>query len=153
MSEKYAEFYELVVLDTNGSRIGGVSQVYLDDATGEPTFVAARSGLFGNKEVLVPLVGAFISDGLMQVPHDADLVKQAPAPRPDRRLEPGTRGGGLRPLRTDLHDREARRRQPGPGCCTEAAEQPPASPEAVPAAQNPATEQPHIHTDEAEPSA
>ncbi|MGI5951438.1 MAG: PRC-barrel domain-containing protein [Brooklawnia sp.] len=80
------ELYKCTVLDASGSRIGGVSQVYLDDATGEPTFVAARVGLFGTKEVLVPLVGAFVSDGLMQVPFLADQVKQGPAPSADRRL-------------------------------------------------------------------
>ena len=73
-----------------------MSQVYLDDATAEPTFVAARVGFFGNKEVLVPLVGAFISDDLMQVPHSADLVKQAPAPSPHRRLSPPPGAGAYR---------------------------------------------------------
>lgn len=88
MTEQFDELYSCTILDAGGSRVGGVSQVYLDDATGEPTFVAVRSGLFGNKEVLVPLGGAFISDGLMQVPFAAELVKQAPAPRADRRLTP-----------------------------------------------------------------
>ena len=88
MADNYDNLYSCTVVDEDGSRIGAVSQVYLDDATAEPTFVAARVGFFGNKEVLVPLVGAFISDDLMQVPHSADLVKQAPAPSPDRRLSP-----------------------------------------------------------------
>lgn len=88
MADNYDNLYSCMVLDEDGSRIGAVSQVYLDDATAEPTFVVARVGFFGNKEVLVPLVGAFISDDLMQVPHSADVVKQAPAPSPDRRLSP-----------------------------------------------------------------
>ena len=88
MADNYDNLYSCTVVDEDGSRIGAVSQVYLDDATAEPTFVAARVGFFGNKEVLVPLVGAFISDDLMQVPHSADLVKQAPAPSPDRRPSP-----------------------------------------------------------------
>lgn len=88
MAEQYEELYSCTVLDAGGSRIGSVSQVYLDDATGEPTFVTARAGLFGNKEVMVPLAGAFVADGLMQVPHTAELVKQAPAPRTERRLTP-----------------------------------------------------------------
>lgn len=88
MADLYDDLYDCTVLDANGSRIGGIGQVYLDDATGEPTFVTARAGLFGNKEVLVPLRGAFVSDGLMQVPFGADLVKQAPAPRADKKLSP-----------------------------------------------------------------
>lgn len=88
MTDLYDDLYDCTVLDASGARIGGVGQVYLDDATGEPTFVTARAGLFGNKEVLVPLKGAFISDGLLQVPFAADQVKQAPAPRSDKKLPP-----------------------------------------------------------------
>lgn len=88
MDERYEELYSCTVFDADGARIGGVHQVYLDDATAEPTFVAARTGLFGNKEVLVPLLGAVIADDQIQVPHSVDLVKQAPAPLPDRHLDP-----------------------------------------------------------------
>ena len=55
MADNYDNLYSCTVVDEDGSRIGAVSQVYLDDATAEPTFVAARVGFFGNKEVLVPL--------------------------------------------------------------------------------------------------
>mgnify|MGYP001243243402 CR=1 FL=1 len=94
MADNYDNLYSCTVVDEDGSRIGAVSQVYLDDATAEPTFVAARVGFFGNKEVLVPLVGAFISDDLMQVPHSADLVKQAPE---RRRRGPSSRPRGRPP--------------------------------------------------------
>ena len=57
MADNYDNLYSCTVVDEDGSRIGAVSQVYLDDATAEPTFVAARVGFFGTKEVLVPLVG------------------------------------------------------------------------------------------------
>ena len=87
MSE-HDDLYNSTVLDANGSRIGGVAQVYLDDATGEPTFVTARTGLFGNKEVCVPLTGAIYADGLIQVPQHAEVIKQAPGPQADRRLGP-----------------------------------------------------------------
>lgn len=87
MSE-HDDLYNSTLLDANGSRIGGVAQVYLDDATGEPTFVTARTGLFGNKEVCVPLTGAIYADGLIQVPQHAEVIKQAPGPQADRRLSP-----------------------------------------------------------------
>lgn len=88
MVEKYDELYNSIVLDADGARIGGVSQVYLDDATGLPTFITAKAGIFGQKEVLISFVGAFASDGFIQVPHDTDLIKQAPGPSPDRHLSP-----------------------------------------------------------------
>lgn len=83
---EHDDLYSATVLDASGVRIGGVSQVYLDNATGEPTFVTARTGLFGNKEVCVPLSGALMADGLIQVPQHAETIKQAPGPGPDRRL-------------------------------------------------------------------
>lgn len=88
MSQPIEELYSCTVLDAEGNRIGGVSQVYLDDATGEPTFVVARAGLFGNREVLIPLTGAFVSDDLLQVPHPAEVIKQAPQPPADQHLTP-----------------------------------------------------------------
>ena len=50
MADNYDNLYSCTVVDEDGSRIGAVSQVYLDDATAEPTFVAARVGFFGNKD-------------------------------------------------------------------------------------------------------
>ena len=67
MADNYDNLYSCTVVDEDGSRIGAVSQVYLDDATAEPTFVAARVGFFGNKEVLVPLVWVHSSVGQGQL--------------------------------------------------------------------------------------
>ena len=35
------------VVSTSGDKIGSIGQIYLDDQTGEPTFVTANTGLFG----------------------------------------------------------------------------------------------------------
>jgi uncharacterized protein (TIGR02271 family) len=43
------------VLDREGQRIGAVGQVYLDESTGEPAWVAVHTGMFGTKENFVPL--------------------------------------------------------------------------------------------------
>ena len=40
--------------DRNGTKIGTVDEVYLDDATGEPEWAAVRTGLF-TRDAFVPL--------------------------------------------------------------------------------------------------
>jgi uncharacterized protein (TIGR02271 family) len=62
----------------DGTRIGPIGQVYLDDATGEPEWVTVRTGLFGGAESFVPLQGATVSDGAVRVAFDKDTVKGAP---------------------------------------------------------------------------
>ena len=64
---------------SDGDKLGDVQDVVLDDRTGEPEWVRIGVGLFGMKDVLVPL--ALIethSDGL-QVSMPKDKVKDAPA--------------------------------------------------------------------------
>lgn len=45
------------VLDADGDKIGRVKQIYLDNDSGSPTWVAVSTGLFSS-DSLVPLVGA-----------------------------------------------------------------------------------------------
>jgi uncharacterized protein (TIGR02271 family) len=66
------------VLGPDGSRIGPIGQVFLDDATGEPEWVTVRTGLFGGAESFVPLRGATVADGAVHVAFDKDTVKGAP---------------------------------------------------------------------------
>ena len=66
------------VLADDGSKIGSVGQVYLDDRTGEPEWVTVKTGLFGNAESFVPLRSAVVADGEARVPFSKDTVKDAP---------------------------------------------------------------------------
>jgi len=69
------------VRDSGGDKIGKVSQVYLDDRTGEPEWVTVRTGMFGTKESFVPLAaGRFDGDELVV---DAGKDKVADAPQVD----------------------------------------------------------------------
>ena len=45
-------------VDPQGSKIGSVGQVYLDDETGQPDWVTVNTGLFGTRENFVPLRGS-----------------------------------------------------------------------------------------------
>lgn len=66
------------VLAQDGSRIGSIGQVYLDDQTSEPEWVTTRTGLFGGAESFVPLKEAYVSGRDIQVAFDKERVKDAP---------------------------------------------------------------------------
>ncbi|MDF9752554.1 PRC and DUF2382 domain-containing protein [Arthrobacter sp. ES3-54] len=76
------------VMSTDGDKIGSISQVYADDDNGQPTWVTARTGLFGTSESFVPLEGARAEGDDIVVPYTKDQVKDAPRVDTDGHLEP-----------------------------------------------------------------
>ena len=66
------------VVDTTGSKIGKVGQLYLDDQTGDPEWVTVMTGLFGMSESFVPVREATLEDDHLRVPYSKDMVKDAP---------------------------------------------------------------------------
>ena len=80
--------YDGDVLSASGEKIGSVGQIYLDDQTGEPTFVTANTGLFGMSQSFVPLRGARVENGNVVVDFDKTTVKDAPRIDDDGSLSP-----------------------------------------------------------------
>ena len=74
------------LLDRDGSRIGTIAAIYLDDRTGQPEWTLVNTGLFGTKASFVPLAQAFQSDNDVLVPYDKQLVRDAPRVDVDQRL-------------------------------------------------------------------
>lgn len=66
------------VVGQDGSKIGKMGQVFLDDQTSEPEWVTVKTGLFGTAESFIPLGSASIADGGLRVAFDKDKVKDAP---------------------------------------------------------------------------
>ena len=67
-----------VVVDNDGSKIGSIGQVYLDDQTGQPEWITVKTGMFGGGESFVPLREADVAGNDLRVPYDKDMVKGAP---------------------------------------------------------------------------
>ncbi|MFD3516848.1 PRC and DUF2382 domain-containing protein [Streptomyces sp. NPDC058657] len=80
------------VVDAEGNKVGAVQKVYRDDTTGEPEWVTVRTGLFGTKETFVPLAGATRTDNGLRVPHDKDVIKDAPRIDVDGHLDRSEEG-------------------------------------------------------------
>lgn len=75
------------VYGTDGDKIGKASQVYLDDATGQPDWVTVSTGMFSGKDSFVPLRDARLSGEDVHVPYTKDQVKDAPRVSADEHLD------------------------------------------------------------------
>lgn len=73
--------------DLNGSKLGTVDEVYLDDATGIPEWAAIRTGLF-SRDAFVPLEPSELVEGTLHVPFERSLIKDAPDFGVGRHLSP-----------------------------------------------------------------
>jgi len=77
------------VVGDDGKKIGAMGEVFLDAQSGQPAWVTVKTGLFGNGESFVPLVGGSVHGDEVRVPYGKDQVKHAP------RIE--SEGGHLSP--------------------------------------------------------
>ncbi|WP_299167938.1 YsnF/AvaK domain-containing protein [uncultured Arthrobacter sp.] len=74
------------VLDNDGGKIGSVGQVYVDDHTGNPSWVTINTGLFGSNESFAPLEGAALEGNDVRVGYSKNKIKDAPNVAPDGHL-------------------------------------------------------------------
>src|ERR1700712_2101188 len=70
------------VVSSDGEKLGRVGEVYVDDATGQLSWVTVRTGLFGTRESFVPMDNASINDDTITVPYDKAMIKEAPHAEP-----------------------------------------------------------------------
>jgi len=75
-------------VDPQGTKIGSVKQVYLDDETGQPDWVTVHTGLFGMKEHFAPLQGSTLDGDHLVLPFGKDVVKDSPDVRDADHLDP-----------------------------------------------------------------
>ena len=76
------------LVDRDGDKIGKIEDIYLDRSSGEPEWVAVKTGLFGTNVSFVPIHDADTSGDDLRVAYEKDLVKDAPNVDPDGELSP-----------------------------------------------------------------
>ena len=82
-------WFERDAFDEAGNSIGAVEDVYIDDETQQPEWIALRSGLFGTKLSFVPVSSASWHDDGVHFPFSRDAIRHAPHPDLiDDRLDP-----------------------------------------------------------------
>jgi uncharacterized protein (TIGR02271 family) len=65
-------------VDLEGSKIGKIGQVYLDDRSGEPLWVTVSTGLFGSRESFAPIAGSQFDGENVRLAVSKDTIKDAP---------------------------------------------------------------------------
>ncbi len=84
------EVHDLIdrtALDPTGSKIGTVTNVYVDDESGGPTWLAITTGWFGTRVSFAPLAGAYLAGDDVVMAYPKDTVKDAPNVDADRSLD------------------------------------------------------------------
>src|SRR3954447_5899087 len=76
------------LVDGSGDKIGKIEDVYLDRSSGEPEWVAVKTGMFGSNVSFVPIRDAATDGDDVRVTHAKDLVKDAPNVDADGELSP-----------------------------------------------------------------
>jgi uncharacterized protein (TIGR02271 family) len=74
------------VVDPSGDTIGEITDIYLDEQTNQPEWLAVRTGLLGRRVSFVPIAEAQASGDYVAVPYTKDQVKDAPSVDPDEGL-------------------------------------------------------------------
>lgn len=68
----------LKAIDPSGDKVGTISDIYVDDATGEAEWLAVLTGWFGSRISFVPLLNASAKDDEVGIGYAKDVVKDAP---------------------------------------------------------------------------
>jgi uncharacterized protein (TIGR02271 family) len=74
--------------DRDGDKIGKIEDVYLDRSSGEPEWLAIKTGLFGSNVSFVPIGDASSQGDDVRVGHEKNVVKDAPNVDADGELSP-----------------------------------------------------------------
>ena len=74
--------------DRSGDKIGKVGRLYVDDESGEPSWITVSTGMFGMSESFVPLTGADFDGDDIRLAYEKDQVKNAPRIDDDQHLDP-----------------------------------------------------------------
>lgn len=82
------DLFNATAYDRNGDKLGAVKEVYVDDNSGQPTFVEVGHGLFGMSSSLVPMRGHRLSGDELQLAFEKDRIKDAPNLDADNHLTP-----------------------------------------------------------------
>lgn len=84
MHATYDGWIERDAYDSTGDKIGRITDIFYDDRSGRPEWVAISAGLFGMKKRLVPIHGSRpTGDGDLQLAFDMEMIKDAP------KIDPG----------------------------------------------------------------
>jgi uncharacterized protein (TIGR02271 family) len=86
MNENFQAWLGQTLYDHDGEKIGKVDDVYLDEDTSEPEWLAVSTGWFGSRVTFVPLRGVTTEGDQLRAPYSRHQVKDAPNAEADGQL-------------------------------------------------------------------
>ena len=86
-ADQLRHLYDATVYGQDGEKLGGISQIYLDDRSGQPSWATVSTGWFGTRETFVPLDDAHVAADRIDVPYSKEFVKDAPQVDADHHLD------------------------------------------------------------------
>ena len=84
--EEVAKWRGQNVVADDGSKLGKIEDIYLDEDTGKPEWLAVKTGMFGSNISFIPLAEASGASDPIRVPYSKSQVKDAPHAEPDGAL-------------------------------------------------------------------
>ena len=99
------------LIDRDGDKVGSIGDIYLDEQTGRPEWIAVNTGLFGSKVSFVPTAEARADGDDIRVPYEKSQIKDSPNAEADGHLSRRRRGAC-----TGTTASPTPSRTPTPGC-------------------------------------
>jgi uncharacterized protein (TIGR02271 family) len=81
------QFIGRTAVDSEGSKIGQIGQVYLAEQTGEPVWITVTTGRHGTRQSFAPIHGSELEGDQVRLAVSKDLVKDAPSIDDDGHME------------------------------------------------------------------
>ena len=83
----------MTAVASDGDKLGKIEDIYLDEETGKPEWMAVKTGMFGGHVSFVPLAEASLDGDVVSVPYDKAKVRDAPRVDADGQLSPDEEAG------------------------------------------------------------
>ena len=88
MGKNIKDLFNATAYDKAGEKLGSVKEVFVDEQSGQPTFVEVNHGLFGMSSSLVPLRGHDFTGDELKLAFSKDRIENAPDFDSDKPLTP-----------------------------------------------------------------
>lgn len=88
MGKNIKDLFNATAYDKTGDKLGSVKEVFVDEQSGQPTFVEVNHGLFGMNSSLVPLRGHDFTGDELKLAFSKGRIENAPEFDSDKPLTP-----------------------------------------------------------------
>jgi uncharacterized protein (TIGR02271 family) len=86
LTEEITRYRGETLVDRDGDKIGSIAEIYMDHETGQPEWLAVKTGMLGTRLSFVPSAEATETADGLRVPYEKARVKDAPNVEADGEL-------------------------------------------------------------------